>query len=317
MFDNVFYIEDMTSLRYAVPFIKTVKRLLNKDIILIYNDVARQEKYNSIKRYLERFQKICDENDVTSITHRDFLRDNKLKVKNLFCIENISKDIDHENYYSFQHGFDYVTLYKNVKHATYIVNEQYFKQSIERLGIKAVVQPTPVVFWDWEYYINYSCNIGLDIKTAMLFYPEKDSYYSFSLIYNRLKQLNYETLIKQRKKHINIPSEFSTSYYDEIWYPAESIILPIFSDVIVGFQTSAYTDLVHLNRDFIDFAISDESRGFYKPLSNNFRTMPIDFKAAYNEFINYKIPQLTKEQKIKNPCDYKKIKIFLEEVLCL
>ena len=45
--------------------------------------------------------------------------------------------------------------------------------------------------------------------------------------------------------------------------------------------------------------------------------MSIDFKDAYSEFINYRIPQLTKEQKIKNPCDYKKIKTFLEEVLCL
>ena len=110
--NNEFYIEDMTSLRYAIPFIKTSKRLLDSDILLIYNDSVNSHKYNSIRNHYEKLLKICEENGIECINRREFKK-NSVKVRNLFCVENTSKDIDCENYYSFQHGFDWAVLYKN------------------------------------------------------------------------------------------------------------------------------------------------------------------------------------------------------------
>lgn len=305
----------MSSLRYAVPFVKTVKKIFNVSIPVVYRKSKYSSKYNSINLHEDRLKNISSENDLEII---DF-GSRSLTCEKLFAVENTFTNIKFRSISSFQHGFDWSTLAKKCRSATYLVTEEYFQKQIFDLGMRAIVQPIPVVFWDWEHNIKLIDSFGLDLnkKCATLFYPQEGYHKQFTLIYERLKQLGYETNIKQRKKHQNIPNNFSLNYYDEFWYPTESIFLPIASDVIVGFETSAYTDLVHINRDFIDFCITKESRNFYKPRQNNFYVMPRDQKEAYNAFCDHKMLKLTKEQKLKNPCDYEKIKAFLEEVMNL
>lgn len=314
MSNNAFYIEDMTSLRYAIPFIKTAKRLLNEDVLLIYNDTAYTHKYNSIKRYQKRFQEVCEDNEISSITQRDAVYIKRLKIKNLFCVENTAREIEHENYCSFQHGFDYTGLHKNVQHSTYIVTEKYFKDVIESFGLKAIVQPTPVVFWDWDYHIKEAVltNQHINEKIAMMFYPEEGHRDIFKQVKERLESSGYKTYIKQRLKNQQVPSEFENTFYDHAWYPSESIFLPMLSDFSVGFGTSAYTDLIHINKDFIDLSLPDYSRNYYKPERSNFISITNNF---YENFCKLDLKEITLEEKLANPCDYEEIKRFLLQVL--
>lgn len=314
MSKNVFYIEDMTCLRYALPFIKMAKKLLDEDVPLVYNDIAYTHKYNSIKKYQQRFQEICEENSISLTTQRDAVHIKRLKVKNLFCVENTSKEIEHENYYSFQHGFDYTGLHKNVQHATYLVTEQYFKDALEGFGLRALVQPTPTVFWDWDHHINEAVLASPHVKEkiAMMFYPEVGHHDIFKQVKERLESSGYKTYIKQRLKNQHVPPEFENIFYDHVWYPSESIFLPMLSDFSIGFGTSAYTDLVHINRDFIDLSIPDYSKNYYKPERSNFISITNNF---YENFCKLDLREITLKEKLANPCDYEEIKRFLLQVL--
>lgn len=314
MFNSAFYIEDMTSLRYAVPFIKTAKRLLNEDVLLIYNDTAYPHKYNSIKNNYDRLRNVCEENEINLMTQREAVYVKRLKIKNLFCVESTAKDIEHENYFSFQHGFDYIGLHKNASHATYVVTEQYFKAALEGFGLKVIVQPTPVVFWDWDYHVKeaLSTNEHINEKVAMMFYPEEGHHDIFKNIKDHLESLGYKTYIKQRRKNQPIPAEFENTFYDHVWYPSESIFLPMLSDVCVGFGTSAYTDLVHIDRDFIDLSIPDYSKNYYKPAKSNFASITNNF---YENFCKLNLRKITLEEKLANPCNYEEIKSFLLQLI--
>lgn len=299
----------MTSLRYAVPFIKTVKRLLDKDIVLIYNDSACIYKYNSIKSHFEKLLKICNDNKIQAINIEEF-KNKKVKVKNIFCVENIYIDIKHENCYSFQHGFDWEILHKNDKTATYIVTETHFKNAIENLGLRAMVSPIPVVFWDWAYNVE-RINLNLDNKTVTMFYPEQGNEDLFKKIHEKLKESGYISYIKQRKKNQLVPSEFNNIFYDDLWYPAESIFLPIISDFCIGFGTSAYTDLIHLNRKFVDLCIPDYSKKYYKPQVSNLISITKEF---YENFCKLNFNEITLLEKLSNPCDSQKIENFLRQI---
>jgi hypothetical protein len=306
---NAFYIEDMTCLRYAIPFIKTVKRLIDNNVLLIYNDTVNSHKYNSIINHYEKLLKICEVNSIECINQKEFKKDS-VKIQNLFCVENTSKDIDCDNYYSFQHGFDWEILHKNNKEATYIVTEEHFKNAIENLGLRAMVSPIPVVFWDWAYNIE-RINLNLDNKTVTMFYPEQGNKDLFKKIHTKLKELGYTPYVKQRKKNQLVPSEFSNVFYDDLWYPTESIFLPIISDFCVGFGTSAYTDLIHLNKDFIDLCIPDYSKKYYKPQVSNLISITKEF---YENFCKLNFNDITLLKKLTDPCDSQKIENFLRQV---
>lgn len=308
---DVFYIEDMTSLRYAVPFIKAAKKLINKDVVLVQNSSMNVHKYNSIRKYQEKLENICQENEVNFIEASNLL-EKKDVVRNLFCIENVSKQISCKNYYSFQHGFDWTGLHKDNLAATYIVTEEHFKVEIEKLGLKAIVSPHPVVFWDWSFYVERYKTFLKEKPSATMFYPEEGYRDTFKRVHERLLSLGYDIYIKQRKKNQSVPGDFENFFYDDVWYPTESIALPLITDFSVGFGTSAYTDLIHINRNFIDLCMPDYSKKYYKPIKDNMITIMDNF---VENFCSLSLKNVNLAEKIIDPCDQEKIKNFLYQVI--
>lgn len=313
-FDNVFYVDSMTTLRYAIPFIKTVKKLLNKEVMLIYS-VACRHKYNSNIKYENLLQEICKKHQILFANQEEDLRVNSIKTRNLFCLENTSEEIICENYYSFQHGFDYTGLCKKNFNTTYLVTEQHFKNELANLNIKSIVQPTPVAFWDWDYYLNEfmtSKEFLEKEKIVTMFYPENGSHEIFKQIKEKLDSIGYTIYVKQRRKNQTVPKEFNNVFYDDMWYPSESIFLPMMSDLLIGFGTSAYTDLIHINRSFIDLCIPDYSKNYYKPQVENLISITNDF---YKNFCKLSFKNITISDKLKTPCDFQRIKDFLVQVV--
>jgi len=311
--DNAFYIDDMTSLRYAMPFIKTSKRLLNKDVVLIY-DQHKKNKYNSFSNNINRLLEIIKDNDIISL---DITNDSQIIVENLFCVENtIVKKISFQRIYSIQHGFDYTVLANSIKNVTYLVTEEFFQKALKSQDIDAIIQPIPVSFWDWDYYCKYlqkNFQSFLNEHTAVLFYPENGIQDIFQNVFDVIKTAGYHTCVKQRRKAQPIPGHYNRIFYDDIWYPTESILLPMLGDLCIGLGTSAYTDVVHLKRQFIDMSIPSYSKNYYKPLQKEkFININEDY---FNGFLNVNLEKLSLQEKITNPCNDENIKIFLNEIL--
>jgi hypothetical protein len=105
---------------------------------------------------------------------------------------------------------------------------------------------------------------------------------------------------------------YENVFYDDLWYPTESILLPIISNFSVGLGTSAYTDLVHLNREFIDLSIPDYSKKYYKPQKENFTSISSDY---YQNFCKLVHKEITLEEKLANPCDDLVIFDFLQRII--
>jgi hypothetical protein len=317
--DNVFFIEDMTSLRYAIPFLKMAKRCLGIEIQLAFDSSYRSgqfnflinkfvEKYNSINIWINRFHSIVEENGIKVIDIANF--SSSLSVHNLFCVENCFRKIDSKNCYSFQHGFDYINLHNSKINSIYLTHDDFAKYYLSDKGIACEPQPFPVVFWDWEYQMskakitNQSC--------ATLFYPENGYHDIFLDIYAEIKRKGYDIYVKQRKKHQSVPDIFQNVHYDFSWYPSESIVLPMISDFCVGFGTSAYTDVTSLNRQFIDLCLPDFAKSFHKPSLENFYCVKEDF---YESFCRLQLKQVSTQDKIKVPYKQEEIDRFLIKVL--
>jgi hypothetical protein len=215
---------------------------------------------------------------------------------------------------SFQHGFDFLTLAKKERNATYLVTDQTYVDQITSYGMNAILQPMPVSLWDWEENYNFAKNfLGIE-KSATLFFPESRMTDKFKKVYDHFRSRGYQTYVKQRRKHQTIPDSFEKAFYDDVWYPTESVFLPIMSDITVGFETSAYTDLIYTGRNYIDFASSPLPRSFHKPDKNNFLLLDENFDVAMKQLSDTELPSLTESQKSINPCDIKKIESFLRSI---
>lgn len=307
-----FCVDDMTSLRYAIPFIKFSKKLLDVEVKLIYNSSRQTGKYNCITTLFDRFKEIIKENDIQVIDASGL----RVEVKRLFCVENVvTSGIVYDKCYSFQHGFDYTKLAINNKQATYLMTDEIYAKDVKALGAKALVQPIPVNYWDWDYHVSFIKRIGLDEKnkSVLLFYPESGLIELFGSVYDKFIKDGYATYVKQRKKNQTINQKFRVAYYDEVWYPSESTFLTMLADSCVGFGTSAYVDTLKIHRKFIDFAVPDYSKNYPKPVDENFTAIFDDYSQSVQQIDITK----TTKNKLQNPCLDIDIQNFLNEVLIL
>lgn len=304
--ETAFGVEDMTSLRYAIPFIKSCRDLLEINVPLIYDGSRQSGKYNCIASWRERFEEIALENGVETI---DASR-GVVQIDTLFCVENcLVRGTQGRRLFSFQHGFDYVNLHGNTN-STYLVTDPIAGSYLAHRGKKVIRQPFPVTFWDWEHQFE---KIQLPSSAcATLFYPEIDHHQTFSAVHARLTDLGFDLFIKQREKNQKVPHRFRNVHYDRWWYPSESIVLPIISDACVGFGTSAYTDIVHLGKPFIDLCLPGYSKTYPKPSAKNFVCITENF---LDSFCKLDLPLTTVQEKIRMPFDREEVKAFLLEVL--
>lgn len=278
---NVFYIGCMTSLRYAIPFIKSTKKLLDVDVVLAYDSEMKNEKYNNINLNLKRLLEIVKENDISIID----ISNVNLKTQVLICVENVVCNVKYDKIFSVQHGFDYyINLLKLEKNIVYLVQDSHHQAVLQDVGIESLIQPFPIIFWDWDYYVKYIDENFSFKKSALIFYPEFNLEKQARQVYEFLKNENYDIYVKQRAKHQRVPEDLQKIIYDNVWYPAEAVFLSMMSDVVVGFGTSAYTDLIKLNRKFFDFCLTEESKKYWKPQQTNFFVLPENFDKSFPIF---------------------------------
>lgn len=280
-FELVFHVRDMTSLRYAIPFIKFARTRMNLHVVLSYE--TSNIKYNSIPKNCSKLAGIIHNNQLHAID----ITNHAISARVLLCVEcQVNNNIRYDKCYSFQHGFDllYHAHNSGIK-TTYLVNDDHFKNVLLSKNVEAIVQPLPVILWDNDACFHAFSHIRLlGSKVCTLFFPERSYVKEFKQVYNALIENGYTCVIKQRRKHQSVPSDFQHVYYDDVWYPTESIALPLNSDLVVGFETSSYLDLARCGIPYVNFMLSALDNSYVPSLEHLYTLTAKEFDLKLGEF---------------------------------
>lgn len=227
-------------------------------------------KYNGLQSdsNLKIFLNVCQQ---FSISTTD---DQQTERRVLFTIENVGNHVPHSRNYSIQHGFDYVSLgKKSTAETVYVAHSQQWAADIHRLhNLTVLVPDMPIPLWDHEAQLaacrNFLDSVDLRAdKFATILYPEMGHIDLASDIVSSLLKNGYTPLFKQRSKHQSVKNSMGFPvFYDSQWFPSESIMFPLISDVVIGFGSSAYTDLAEIGCKYINV---DVNRGH--PFDDDFK----------------------------------------------
>jgi len=296
-----FAVSDLSSLRYYGPIIEFLKNENNVEIILSVRRDAN--KYNTLlseKNYIILKNIVSTSFNPAKIIP---MSNSKIKCNIAFTVENIDAyRFDCERHYAIQHAFDY-TIPQNIptSNTIYLCNSEKFGKDIKsRLNIEYIVPPLPVAFSNINRQIEFAKRkINTDKDIAFIFYSQLGLKRAARSVIKYLKKKGYFIIIKQRAKWQAVPSNTGADLilYDEIWYPSESIFCPLISKIVIGFGTTAYTDLCEVGINFIDNAIPKYAKNYIKPDLNNFWYIENKFIKKTKEIIE-EISPITNNIKI-------------------
>jgi len=316
-----FIVPNPAHMRYFAPIIELIRDV--PDLEFFFYIIKYGTKYCSllIDKNYNRVKEILSEllPNPQIIMLIDSASNFEWKGPKIECDVLFTVEFSYHNYFNFkkhisiQHGFDYIPLGKNKTSKTIYIayNESYGLDAQKRHNIDYVIPPIPTAFSNMQRQIDFARNqVNTDKKIAFIFYPIKGLKKLVKSMVKYLKLNDYFVIVKQRRKHQDIPSNIKAdiSTYDEIWYPSESIFYPLISDVVIGFGTAAYFDLAEVGLIFIDNATIEYVRkggAYKKPNLMNFFYFEKNF---YKNTIKI-IDQFAGTQKIKN-VDLKIIKNF-------
>lgn len=258
-------VDDLTALRYFVPFsrklfeffpeVKQSFKLMRESHK--YNGMASDSNFNKCLNILERF---C---------YYKVEIDDSFEYDIVFQVE-VGQTLKCKKRISFEHGFDYVFKTQQLKTDVdlYIVNAEYIAKNVESFGIRTIVSPMPICTWELDKLVVPD----VKQKTAMIFYPDQGLNDLAKKVLEELERLNYVVFVKQRKKHQQIVIG-GTHVYDNVWYPSEAVTLPSMVNVVVGFGSSAYVDLVPVGVHYINIDVKHDTspwNTFVHPEDSNY-----------------------------------------------
>lgn len=317
-----FLVDAMTDFRYFIPLITQINSL-NEGHEFLLDLSANRRKYNglvpnsNVKNWiLDNFLNYCT------------ITDSKVDCDIMFSVEAFHSvyerttsydghSFNYKKHYAIQHGFDWLKSKWNLGFASpeykkgrdysktcYIAHDELYANSIREYGTPTVCPPIPVTSWNLLQQLNYAKRISdynpehikssyfSDDKLAVVFWPEanSDQNEAAEQIIDCLFQNGYEVIIKQRRKHQYIPAKYKEiGFYDDVWFPSESIFFPHLANVCIGFDTSAYVDLVPVGVNFIDNCKVDIAKTYVRPIeSENFHLIEYNWKENTINLINTK-----------------------------
>jgi len=278
-----FAVFDLTMLRYYGPIIQHLKYDKNIEFIMGYH--TENQKYNGLKNGVnfEKYKEIVQLlGPITSIPYSE----EKIDCDLLFSIENFNKEyFSYEKHIVIQHGFDYIYGAPNTdSKSSYMCNSEMYGLDIQkRFNLEYCVPPLPVTLSNFNYQIEFAKKqIETTKDIAFILYPEVGHKRLVNSIIKYLRKKDFFIIIKQRKKNQKVPKRLGADLiiYDEIWYPSESIFYPLISKIVLGFGSSAYTDLAEAGINYVDNAVMEyaTTSGYYlKPNLENFWYIEKDF----------------------------------------
>lgn len=248
----VYDVADMTHLRYFVPIVSCINRIFGSKIKQLFVHNRTNSKYNGMQQSVnwKRYCSIINELNITSVD-----RNQIQQCDILFTVESSDFKIHKKRHISISHGLDILTHAKNLVGCDAYICSNIIAPILKNINV--IIPPFPPTFFDFINLKNWATNKYVidDRRIATIFYPDKGFASFADKIILQLIEQNYNVYIKQRRKWQGISSATGTHIYDDIWSPAEAVGLPIISDIVIGFGSTAYIDLIHAGINYIDFPV--------------------------------------------------------------
>lgn len=245
---------DLTELRYMIPFSKVLHDV-RPDIVQSFDVSRRSLKYCGLHDN-ERFRTLnarlsehCPWALVRPFdagTTVDYAVSLELPTERF---SNPTKRI------SIQHGFDcnWHSSDASALCDVYICPTKWMTEHVGSRGshLNLLYPPHPIPFWD----------IGgetVDEKCILVFYPDAGDVAEANTTISALKNAGFNVIVKQRRKHQAVSSTDCIVKWDDAWYPAEGIEWALKSRAVIGFGSSAYTDLLEAGCRYINIDLHSD-----------------------------------------------------------
>lgn len=253
---------DLTHLRYFIPFSRCLHRCasdIEQSFFLPrgnpkYNGLRSDTNYSACQRLIAQHCPYASETDGSG--NFDIVIQVEVGAY-LKCDRRIS----------LEHGFDYAFRASELKEQveTYVCSSELTRDHASSLGVPAIISPLPVCMWDVG-------ETQATPSTALLFYPDQGDADIANEVIEHLEKQGFLVFVKQRRKWQSI-SGGGTHLYDDVWYPSEAVVVPLASDLVIGFGSSAYVDLVPMGVTYVNIDIHHD-RGpwsaFVHPIDKNY-----------------------------------------------
>lgn len=165
---------------------------------------------------------------------------------------------------TLSHGFDSILGHAAALHASeciYVTNSLLAAAACDSdnvlHGLDIRVQPVPASMLQLDEYTRIAkLRFGkTDQKVMTVFYPDLGTTDIANSLISKFVTMGWHVYVKQRRKHQGISTSLGDHRYDEDWSPSESILLPLASDVTVGFGSTAYLDLCDVNVPYVNIDV--------------------------------------------------------------
>jgi hypothetical protein len=298
-----FLLGQMTHLRYFIPLIHECINKGIKPYFLLYHSL----KYNCPSAYEDYLNKICEHYKIDKIKLEDFNQEGQT----ILCVEPklFNQDRKHKNFvYALTSQFDYLHNYdfyqKQVKKI--IFPSKWFLENcknfigdhrVQTKWTEEKIKSSKNVFlgspkydttldFDKDHIIK---KYNLTKKSKVLFFfpavsqqndmwitkkPRGLDYDEINNIYNMLRSLGFEVLVKSRRKH-PIPKQCGgdRAFYDESWFPHTSSELIEVCDLVIMVDSTSIVECILQKTPFINIGLIDEkvrinAKNMTQPLLN-------------------------------------------------
>jgi hypothetical protein len=221
-------------------------------------------KYNGMRHdsNWRRYREVVEELDITTVD-----RCSAVRCDVLFTVESSDINIERTRHISISHGLDMIAHARNLVGCDAYICPGVIATHPTLKNINVVESPVPVTFFDfdalkrWGHDMYTGDNDNDNTLIATVFYPDKGHAALADAVISRLIDIGCNTYVKQRRKWQQITTTAGIHVYDDVWSPAEAIALPITSDVVVGFGSTAYIDVIYSGVQYIDcpvYGLSDQ-----------------------------------------------------------
>lgn len=323
-YDISYTIDDMTSLRYYVPLLKSIYRL-RPDLKQAFIYKTDNFKYNGLgqNQNLIRFQKICKEiqyelDPLCIFEYKNInSTDSEISCHTMITIEYSLMNIKHEYCISLAHGFDSILCYsKKLKDfCDVFICDKMFENHEKLTDVNKMHPPIPISMLLAKEYQDIKED---QEKTATVFYPDLDLNEFADNIIAELCRKKYYVYIKQRKKWQKITAHVAPNegeiIYDNHWSPSESILCPLISDVTIGFGSTAYIDLVPIGIPFINVDVKHNQHPWNQMIHPICENYVHTTSTNVNEIIEIALKM--NMFYVKDVQNNKKMDDFIQEVIC-
>lgn len=278
-----FAIEGLTDLRYLMPLMIRLQQLNIVPYVFVhvtrvkYNGLSfddilplQRQNMNILLSLLNIYVPVCK---FISKTEAE-----KINFDVLFGIEmqDTLYKIPHKKLIVVHHYLDYQTFARNMTD-DYVATTKYVIWSkrcaddmdIKFPHIKKIIIP-PITMSNYELSIATGLNVLKSLgrndtqPVVTFYYPQSDLTHAVEKMYDALSAVGAFVVFKQRRKHGEIPKKFKNRVYDDVWFPSESIILPMLSTVCVCMGSGVYLELEEAGLRCVEYNVTEFSQHYLR-----------------------------------------------------